>query len=254
MGPLIISSAQNERIKHLRHLRDCQEREGEWFFLEGRTLIREALRNGWEIDSIYAVEGEEIPAGPARSFRVSERILQSISSLKHTPGILAVARKRLLEPGELDPGPLSLLLDRIQDPGNVGALIRSAAAFGVTGVFSSPGTAHFYNPKVVRAAMGSLFHLQLCENVQLSAVESLLRLRQLELIVADSRDGEAPERLSADGKYMLLLGHETAGVSPQWRALPHRKVRVPLSGAVESLNVAVAGSILLYEFCGRGMK
>src|SRR5262245_31880894 len=107
MGPLIISSPQNDRIKHLRHLRDNQGSEGEWFLLEGRTLIREAMACGWEIDAIYTAEDEGFAVGAARSIRVSPRILQSISTLKHAPGTVAVARKRLFEAAHVDPGPFS---------------------------------------------------------------------------------------------------------------------------------------------------
>ncbi|MBI3941350.1 MAG: RNA methyltransferase [Acidobacteria bacterium] len=219
--------------------------------VEGRTLIQEALASGWEIESLYSTQGNDSGIGAAPCFQVSPQVLQSISTLQQAPGLLAVARKRLFALDCVALGRCSLLLDGIQDPGNVGTLLRSAAAFGVQGVLAAPGTAHFYNPKVVRAAMGALFHLQLCEKVEPHEIRLLLQSRQVQLLIADSKSGEDPKDLPLDRRYMLVLGHETLGASAQWLEMSHRRVRIRLAPAVESLNVAVAGSILLYELAAR---
>jgi TrmH family RNA methyltransferase len=254
MVPEIISSPHNDRIKHLRRLRNAQGSMGEWFVLEGKNLVREAIQSGWEIESVYAASGEDLPATSARCFQLTERALQSVSTLKHAPGVLAVARKRLRAPQDVSLEDRALLLDGVQDPGNVGTLLRSAAAFGVSVVLSSAGTAHFYQSKVVRGAMGALFHLQLAEGAQPAVVGRLLLCHQSELLVADSHEGEDPRSLPPGHKCMLVLGNEAAGISSQWRALPHRKIRIPLAPAVDSLNVAVAGAILLYELSRPGAE
>jgi TrmH family RNA methyltransferase len=247
MSPEIISSPQNPRIKRLRRLSTGKDPDEEWFLLEGRSVIREALGRGWELEAIYHTAGKGIPTAATTSLQVSEKVMQSVSTLDQSPGILAVARKHYARMEEISLKGRSLLLAGIQDPGNLGALLRSAAAFGVSTVLSSPGTAHFYNPKVVRAAMGAMFQLQLCENVKAGDLATLLDENQAELIVADSGSGEDPRSLSRQGKYVLALGHETLGVSREFRALAKRQVRIPISSATQSLNVAVAGSILLYE-------
>ncbi len=243
----IISSPQNPRIKRLRRLGAGKDPDEEWFVLEGRSIIREALARGWDIEAIYHGAGKGIHTSAAASFQVSERVLHSVSALDQSPGILAVARKRHARIEEISLGRRSLLLAGIQDPGNLGALLRSAAAFGVTTVLSSPGTVHFYNSKVVRSAMGAMFYLQLCENVTAKALGVALEKEEAELIVADSSSGEDPQNLSKESRYVLALGHETIGVSREFRALTQRQIRIPMSAATQSLNVAVAGSILLYE-------
>ena len=247
MSHQIISSPQNQRIKRLRRLSAGKNPDEEWFLLEGRSVIREALGRGWELEAIYHTAGKGIVTAATASFQISEKAMQSVSTLDQSPGILAVARKRYTRMEEISLQGRSLLLVGIQDPGNIGALLRSAAAFGVSTVLSSPGTAHFYSPKVVRAAMGAMFHLQLCENVTVSVLGTLLDENEAELIVADSGSGENPQSLSRQGKYVLALGHETLGVSREFRALAKRQVRIPISSTTQSLNVAVAGSILLYE-------
>ncbi|MBI2822325.1 MAG: RNA methyltransferase [Acidobacteria bacterium] len=242
----IISSPHNARIRRLRRLRDQSAGE-EWFLLEGRRVIEEALARGWEIESLYHTADQTI-AGPALpTFQIAPKLLRTVSTLETAPGMLAVARKRLFPPEQISLGNCSLLLDRIQNPGNVGALLRSAAAFGANAALAARGTAHFYNSKVVRSAMGAMFHLQLCENVEAEALQPLLRAQQVELIVADSNAGEDPESLDGNARYLLALGHETTGVSSRWRALARRCIRIPTAGAVPSLNVAIAGSILLYQ-------
>ncbi|MBI4455925.1 MAG: RNA methyltransferase [Acidobacteria bacterium] len=247
MSHPIISSLQNPRIKHLRRLRTQWGQKGEWFLLEGQSLVQEARARGWEIDSVYQVVNSHIVIQEAPTFQLSERLMQAITTLKHSPGVLAVAKKRFVSANQISLDGLSLVLDGIQDPGNVGALLRSAAAFGVRAVFSTPGTAHFYNPKVVRAAMGAMFHLQLCENVKPETLEAALQAAGAELIYADSHFGEDPQSFSSNDTYVLVLGHETFGVSPRLKEMARRKARIPMAPAVESLNVAIAGSILLYE-------
>lgn len=242
----IISSPHNARIRRLRRLRDQTAGE-EWFLLEGRRLIEEAAACGWEIESLYHTEDATIAAPASSSFQVSPKLLRSVSALETSPGVLAVARKRLIPLGQISLGSCSLLLDGIQDPGNVGALLRSAAAFGASAALATGGTAHFYNSKVVRAAMGAMFRLLLCENVDPETVQPVLRAQRVELIVADSDAGEEPDSLDGTARYLLALGREATGVSGRWRALASRRIRIPMAGAVSSLNVAIAGSIVLYQ-------
>ena len=245
MASEIITSPQNVRVQRLRRLSAESSRSEEWFLLEGGTLLEEAFSSGWDIDSLYYTDSVSLPETVSR-YQISERLMRSITSLESAPTVIAIARKKLLPIEDIEPGRLSLLLDSVQDPGNVGTLLRSAAAFGAAAVLSTRGTVHFYNPKVVRASMGGMFKLQLCEQVTEKDVSVLLRRTGAELVVADSRAGAAPASISSAG-CILALGHETEGVSPGLRKLASRGVRIPMRKTTESLNVAVAGSILLYE-------
>jgi len=243
----IITSPHNPRIRHLRRVRSAQGKKETEFLLEGRTLVREAQAAGWDLEAIFHSPGIAVDPGPAPVFQVSDRLLQSVSDLEHSPGMLALARKKLVDPRSLRISRRALLLDGVQDPGNVGTLLRSAAAFGCDAVLSTAGTAHFYNAKVVRAAMGAIFHVQLCEGVDAQVLRLLLKSEGATLLCADAHSGEGLEGLSSRVKYVLALGHETGGISEPLRKLARKSVRLAMAPAVESLNTGVAGSILLYQ-------
>ena len=214
--------------------------------------MEEALQAGWKVDSVFRAPEHAIVTGSIPRFHISARLLQSVSLLEHSTGILALARKRLVPIDQIRLNGCALLLDGLQDPGNIGTLLRSAAAFGISAVLSTPGTTHLYNPKIVRAAMGAMFHLQLSEEVDPEGLQLFLRKKRAQLFCADSRSGQDPSRLDGPARWVIAVGHETTGVSPQLKALASKLIRIPTVPAVDSLNAGVAGSILLYLFTRMG--
>lgn len=243
----------------LRSLRERRGRENRGAFLaEGVRVVEELAASALELHFLAVassledsdrgrrlVERAKAAGTPLRS--VSEDQLRDLADTEHPQGVLAVARIPPSDAAgvELTGEPAVVLaLDAVQDPGNLGTLIRSAEALGARAVVALPGTADPWNPKVVRAAAGSLFRLPV---LRLGGDEALawFRSARLQLLVAAA--GGEPLGAPAPARAALVVGNEGAGVSAQVRAAADRLVGVPLRGPAESLNVAGAAAILLHE-------
>jgi RNA methyltransferase, TrmH family len=242
----------------LRSLRDRRRREArEHFLAEGVRVVEELLASPLEVRFLAVAPSlEDTPRGGALLARarragvplrtVSEEALGELADAESPQGVLAVARTPAAPASRLDlsdPPAVVLVLDAVQDPGNVGNLVRSAEALGARGVVALPGTADAWSPKVVRAAAGSLFRLPV---VRLAAEEAVSWCRSagLELLVA-AADGQ-PLPAPPPARAALVVGNEGAGVSARMRAAG-RAVAIPLRGRAESLNVGSAAAILLHE-------
>jgi TrmH family RNA methyltransferase len=254
-----MSSSLQTLIRDL-HRRRGRERRG-LALAEGVRLVEEALAGGIAIRGAAvspALEstsrGKTLKASLAeRSIRtedVGDTELEALADTEHPQGVVAIIEPKrwTLDDIRLAQGGTLLALDGVQDPGNVGTMLRTALGFGAAGVVALKGTADLTNPKVIRSAMGASFRLPA---VTATPEEFLAwaRLQQMEIWVADA-NGEKPENLQERPRrapLALVLGNEGAGVSPAFDQAAHRRIAIPLSGAVESLNVAVAAGILLYE-------
>jgi RNA methyltransferase, TrmH family len=254
-----MSSSLQTLIRDL-HRRRGRERRG-LALAEGVRLVEEALAGGIAIRGAAVspalestTRGKTLKASLAeRSIRtedLADTELEALADTEHPQGVVAIIEPKrwTLEEVRLTPGSTLLALDGVQDPGNVGTMIRTALGFGAAGVVALKGTADLTNPKVIRSAMGASFRLPA---VAATPEEFLAwgRLQRAEIWVADV-NGEAFDRLPPRdhrAPVALVLGNEGAGVSPSLDSAADRRIAVPLSGAVESLNVAVAAGILLYE-------
>jgi TrmH family RNA methyltransferase len=237
-------------------LRQREQREARGQFLaEGVRLVEELVASGLAIEMAAispALEdtrrSQDLAAALGKATqvrRVPESTLRRIAATETPQGVVVMGRTPSwrLESLALDRTARGLILDAIQDPGNFGTLVRSADAFGATFVLALDGTVDPWNPKAVRATAGSAFHLPI---VQASATEALalLRNRQVRIVVADMA-GTPPDP-NMEGPIALVIGNEAGGVREALRAAADAIVGVPVRGRVESLNAAVAGSILLY--------
>jgi RNA methyltransferase, TrmH family len=247
-------SPHNPRIERTRELRHARRRrESGRFTIEGPTLLDEALRSGVVLEELYLTPAvadaqaelvARVEAAGTAVFAVPERVLERLSDVATPTGLLAVA---VQAPATLDAilggdGPV-LLLAALGDPGNAGTLLRSAEAFGAAGVLFGRGGVDPYAPKVVRAAMGSLFRLPIAQVGAEEVLEAAAAAGRP--IVAATLDGEPLSRSDLGPRPILAVGNERHGVSawlPRW----DRAVRIEQRGGAESLNAAVAGSILLY--------
>lgn len=236
-----ITSTSNPRVKELLRLRERKTREQLGCFLvEGYHLVEEAKRAGM-LEEVWITDPSDDKYGVETTL-VTREVIQKISSTKEPQPILAVCKKKdhlgLV-------GDKILLLDDVSDPGNLGTLIRSAAAFGVTTIVLSPNTVDCFNDKVIRSTQGALFF----RNIVVMDIKDAIVLakdRGLTVIgtsLAKSKDVSA---LNPVTRYALLLGNEARGVNPDYLSLCDLRVRLDMTQAVESLNVAVAGSILLF--------
>jgi RNA methyltransferase, TrmH family len=255
-----MSSSLQSLIRDL-HRRRGRERRG-LALAEGVRLVEEALASSIAIRGAAASQAlESTTRGKALKAALAERgvtleevgenELDSLADTEHPQGIVAVIQPKVwtLSDIRMSPGSTALVLDGVQDPGNVGTMLRTALGLGATGVVALKGTADLTNPKVIRGAMGASFRLPAVA----AAADELVawaRLQRAELWVADA-SGQVAGRLPPQGPdrpaVALIVGNEGAGVSPAIDAAADRRIAIPLARDVESLNVAVAAGILLYE-------
>lgn len=224
------------------------------FVLEGVRLVLDALDSGASLElALYAPEQLRATAlGAALLARLAplpqahaatEQVVAAASGTVHPQGVVAVARWPERAPGR--PG-LVLVLDALQDPGNLGTLLRSAEAVGAAEVLCAPGTADLYAPKVVRAAMGAHFRLAMVQDIGWDEIDG--RLAPVDHVYAADADATMPY-YAADWRQpcALVIGNEAGGLSDDARARATRLIGIPMRGGAESLNAAVAGSVILFE-------
>jgi TrmH family RNA methyltransferase len=251
----MISSPSNERVKRVRLLqtqRRARLREGR-FVVEGVRLVEEAVRASASLEFAFYLETLEADArGRAllaalkerRSplLPVSEAVMRACSDTETPQGILAVAEiPHFAPPQSLT---FALVVDQLRDPGNLGTVLRAAAAAGVELALLAPGTVDAYNPKAVRAGMGAHFRLPLRHQ---GWAEIAAALAGLDVWLAEAEAGQPYWQVDWGGPVALVVGGEAEGTSPEAAALATGRVTIPMPGGVESLNAAVATGVLLFE-------
>lgn len=224
---------------------------------EGVRLLEEALAAGIVIKHVLAspaleatARGGALKAALLRAGHevvpVTDKELDDLAATEHPQGMLAVIEPPRWSLADLKPAPRApvLVLDAVQDPGNVGTMVRSAFALGAAGVVALPGTAEITNPKTLRATMGGWFRLPYVA-LDEAALETWTRTAGIRLMVA-AADGAAPDR-SRRHPVAIVVGNEGAGTRPSLDRWAHGRIGVPLRAGAESLNVGIAAGILLYE-------
>lgn len=246
-----ITSRQNPLIARLRKLgTDKKTRRAEGAFLcEGTKLVEEALKWGAQVETLVVAEGTLLPGQLPEGVRLVEvpaDVLKSASTVDTPQGMLAVCRTPDLTPPEtLTPGRY-LVLDGVQDPGNVGTVWRTADAFGAEGLILLPGCAEPFAPKTVRATMGACFRLPVWE-LTLEELTGLLDRAGLPLYATALREDTADLRQADLERAAVVIGSEGRGVSSQVLAACQATLKIPMRERCESLNAAVAASIVLWE-------
>ncbi len=259
---LVITSRQNPLIQEVRALLRSSSRRTARCVAEGWGVLEAASAAGAEIDLVICTpaaaadpRGAEVArrlrAGGARLVTVSAYVFEPLSQVESPQGVLGVARR----PPDASPavltGPRALIavLDGVQDPGNVGAILRTAAAAGATGAISVGATADPFGPKAIRASAGAVFRLPLRSFRDAAEAGEFLRATGVRVMIADPRGDNLDTQVSYARPLALVLGSEGHGVSPAW-AQGGMRVRIPMAGAAESLNVAATAAILLYRAGG----
>ncbi|MGO9094848.1 MAG: TrmH family RNA methyltransferase [Bryobacteraceae bacterium] len=252
--PQILTSPANPLLKEVRraNARGSTTQDG-YCLAEGFHLLEEALRSKCEIQAVLATPAA-LPAvesrlggqtGP-RVFVLDDRLFQSVSGTEATQGVLALVRPPVWKLDELFRGQsLVVVLDGIQDPGNAGAIIRAAEAFGATGLLFLKGTVGPYGPKTVRASAGSVFRVPLVAGLDDAAARAALEQHGLDVYAAVPSGQRELASVDLTRPCALIIGSEGHGVTDRLRA-GAADLRVPTLG-VESLNAALAAGILLYE-------
>jgi TrmH family RNA methyltransferase len=255
-----VTSRDNSLLRLARAVREGKDTE--YIFVEGLRLCEEALRSALEIEAVIVSEElmrkeraaaavDELDQAAKRSAAVSEKLLESISYTKTPQGIVLLAKrpdsseKRLAQAIETDP--LLVVLHQINNPVNVGAILRTAEAAGAGGAITTRNTSDPFSPKSLRGAMGSAFRLPIWTGPTYEKMIEWCRKRKIETVCADA---EAPLTHTAYNwtqATALVLGPESTGLTDAETKSASQVVSIPMHGAVESLNVSVAAGILLFE-------
>ena len=256
----MITSTANSRIRELVKIKkSAKERaEREVFLVEGPKMFRE-IPEGKLVEA-YASESF-LNSGAGRELlqetqtdaeAVSDRVFEYLSDTRSPQGILAVVSQfHYSEPellGTKTPA-LMLVLENLQDPGNLGTIIRTAEAAGVTGIVLSRGCADLTSPKVTRSTMGSIFRVPFIYSDNLEMEILALKKKKVSLFAAHLQGSVEAYSETYTGPTAFLIGNESRGLTENTAKLADKAIRIPMHGQVESLNAAVASSILLYEAC-----
>lgn len=242
-----ITSPKNPKILAWRSLKERKGRLAHGAFLvEGDRMVTEALSSGYPVEALLIRAdraGEAPPPGDYPAYLLSDQAFAAVSDTKTPQGLAAVVGMCPRRPE----GTRLLALDRIQDPGNAGTILRTADAAGLDGILLSPDCADIFSPKVLRATMGSIFRVGLDFPEDLAA--RLRALREEGYTVISSQLDGAPfyERPDPGEKWVLVIGNEGSGVSLPVREAASLRLRLPMRGGAESLNAAVAAGIMMYE-------
>lgn len=241
----LITSTQNKHVKEWKklHRRKYREKTGS-FLIEGEHLIEEAYKTDQHFEALILEETKENPGWLEDSFvyRVSKEVFQEIAQTETPQGILAVLRRKKMQ---AKTNHSVLLIDCVQDPGNLGTLIRTADAAGFSKVVLGKGTVDLYNDKVIRATQGSLFHLPI-EQKDLEKEIPALQKEGFSIWATTLQRAKNYIDIIPSEKTAIILGNEGRGVNPAFIEKADELVKIPIFGKAESLNVGVAGGILMY--------
>ncbi|MFV0557554.1 MAG: TrmH family RNA methyltransferase [Enterococcus sp.] len=247
-----IQSVKNPVVKEAKKLYQKKYREQQnSYLIEGFHLVEEAAKNQVLSALFFDERGQKewgawIDEQACEQYFVSKEVMSSLSELPHSQGIIAIVKKAVIQ--EIDYQGQWLLLDNVQDPGNVGTMIRTADAAGFTGVILGEGCADIYSVKVLRSMQGSNFHLPVLSG-RLNEYIALLKQAGMKVYGTElNENAQSFQTVVPTQDVALIMGNEGAGVSPDLLALTDANLYIPIYGQAESLNVGIAAGVLMYHF------
>ena len=254
----IISSKDNDFIKHIKKLKDKKYRdESNEYIIEGVKLIEEAVKEKAKIKKIIICEDTtrtyEIPThvmyeiAKYECIYVTDKIFASITQVTNPQGIMAIVEKGDLN-AQIDyTQDIIVVLDDIQDPGNLGTILRTVDSVGLNQIIVSKETADAFNPKVVRSTMGAIFRVKIIEVENLVQAIKEIRKHHFKLMVTSLQTENSIYDIQFNKK-IIVIGNEANGVSKEIQDMTDEKIKIPMLGKTESLNASVATGIVLYEY------
>ena len=254
----VITSKDNEFVKHVKKLKEKKYRDqSQEFIIEGIKLVKEAIEEKANIKQIIICDNCEdtgiIPKdlmyeiAKYNCIYVTENILKTMSDVNAPQGIMAIIGRNNKEKDIDYNQDIIVALDDIQDPGNLGTILRTVDSVGLNQILVSKGTADCYNPKVVRSTMGAIFRVKIieCENLEKTLKE--VRKHKFKLVVTSLQTEKSLYDVKFDKK-VIVIGNEANGVEPNIQDMADEKIKIPMLGKTESLNASVATGIVLYEY------
>lgn len=239
---MLYTSTQNEKIKNLRKLNNKKFRdENSLFLIEGEHLVLEAYKNGY-LKELLLEENTSLSINVPTSY-LTRNVMKFISELDNPSNIMGVCTK-LVEQEELENK--ILVLDNVQDPGNLGTIIRSAVAFNIDTIILSDDTVDLYNSKVIRASQGMIFKINIVRKSLLEVIPNLKK-QGYRIYATNVKNGKSLKNVEKVSKFAIIMGNEGLGVKESISSLADDFLYIDMAKECESLNVAVAASIILYE-------
>lgn len=255
---MIITSKDNELIKNIKKLKEKKYREetGE-FIIEGVKMIEEAIREKVKLKTIIICDDCKnqgcVPndlmyeIAKLNCIYTSEKVFNTITDVVNPQGIIAVVEKPAGEETNIDyKSDIFLLLDNIQDPGNMGTILRTADGLNLKQIIVSKDTADVFNPKVVRSTMGAIFRVKVIEVENLTKVIKEMKKRKINVYATDLQTDQNMYDIEYK-KSAIVIGNEANGISNEILEIADKKIKIPMTGKTESLNAAVAAGVILYE-------
>lgn len=248
----LLTSASNPKIKRLLALQQkaSERRESSLFVVEGERELRHCLDSGYAPDTIFICPeiAGEVDLPECRVCEVSRELYAKIACRESTEGIIAEIRStpHELKDLKLKENPLVAVLEGVEKPGNIGAVLRTCDAAGADAVIICNPKADLYNPNLIRASLGAVFTIQ-CAVCSSQEAISYLQEHGIQILTAQLQDSAAYYDRDMHGPTAIVMGTESTGLSPQWREAADAHIMIPMLGRLDSLNVSVSAAILLYE-------
>ncbi len=253
----VISSTRNERIRRLVLLceKSSARREEGQFVVEGMREITQCMRAGYDINALYYCEEIMVPCLEAAqamdrypSFPVTRKVYERVAYRGSTEGIVAEVRYRDTGLADLELGrsPLVIVLESVEKPGNLGAILRTADAAGVDAVIVCDPLTDMHNPNLIRSSLGAAFTVP-CVACTTGECLAFLRGRGIRILTAQLQDSRPYHSADMRGATAIVMGSEAKGLTPEWRRAADEHIMIPMLGHVDSLNVSTSAAILVYE-------
>lgn len=245
----VITSVQNARIKHVVALqqKSSLRREEGLFVVEGQREIEHCIACGYEIEELFVLNTISY-TGHSPATLVSPQVYEKMAYRESTEGIIAVAKTKQhrLKDLSLKDNPLIVVLERVEKPGNLGAILRSAEAAGVDAVIVCDPLTDLYNPNLIRASIGGVFNVPVAVCTSEECI-AFLKQRHITILTAQLQDSYEYYDYDMRPATAIVMGTESTGLTQQWREAADAHIRIPMLGRLDSLNVSVSAAILMYE-------
>lgn len=248
----VISSVQNPKVKRLLALqqKSSERREAGLFVVEGRREIERCLAAGFEVQTLFCTPevASVVPQGAYDQYLVTPKVYERVAYRGSTEGMIAEVRTRQWQLADLPltENPLIVVLESVEKPGNLGAILRSADAAGADAVVVCDPLTDLFNPNVVRASTGAVFSMPMVACTSEECIAFLQR-RGISILTAQLQDSELYYDTDMRRPTAIVMGTEATGLTDQWRRAATAHIRIPMLGVADSLNVSVSAAILLYE-------
>lgn len=257
---MIITAKDNDKIKYTKSLLKSKNRNKESkFIIEGYRILTLAIECRAKLDYVFINEDfekkqehkeflETLKKKDIRVYKTTNKIFEDLTDTENTQGIIGVVKfkQRTLEENLTDDNRFVLILDRIQDPGNMGTIIRTADAAGVDAIIALKGCVDIYNPKVIRSTMGSIFDMNVIHATQEEALR-ILKLKKFDIVSSYLDTNNYYNTVEYNYKAALVIGNEANGINEELVSKSDVLVKIPIYGKAESLNAAISSAILMYE-------